>query len=431
MKNFMIRMKEKMIGSQLDFRVKLFNVMALGGAWMSFSTSIQSVLTQRWSTLVVSVIMMFISIALLIFAIKTGRYQICYNITIIVIFFIFFPILFFQSGGYRSGVPAVFIFAVLFTVLMLEGKKAIFISALELIDYAALCMIAYNHPEMVIQYANEKDIVIDIIFSFTAIGLICGIVLFSHIKEYSHQRDLLQEQNKKLQYYDEVKSTFLTTVAHEIKNPLNIIGLYAQDTYELLDENPIDFEQIRENQKIIEDTVMRLDRIVLDLMDTVSIEQGRLKLSIAPMDMVELIEEAVKFWKEKDKKEILAGNEIIIDIKMKSAPIMADYTRIFQVLINLLSNSSRHTKNGTITVSLKKIGKEQLISVTDTGEGMSADIRKNAFKGYVSTNKDYWRHGMGLYVCHQIIEAHQGNIWIDSKQGKGTRISFTLPEKGV
>ena len=110
---------------------------------------------------------------------------------------------------------------------------------------------------------------------------------------------------------------------------------------------------------------------------------------------------------------------------------MADYTRIFQVLINLLSNSSRHTKNGTITVSLKKIGKEQLVSVTDTGEGMSADIRKNAFKGYVSTNKDYWRHGMGLYVCHQIIEAHQGNIWIDSKQGKGTRISFTLPEKGV
>ena len=72
-----------------------------------------------------------------------------------------------------------------------------------------------------------------------------------------------------------------------------------------------------------------------------------------------------------------------------------------------------------------------MVSVEDTGEGMSEKIKKNAFKGYVSTSKYYWRHGIGLYICHQIVEAHGGKIWIQSKIGKGTKITFSLPEKGV
>ena len=431
MKNRITKFKDMVIGRQLDFRVKLFNVMAAGGILMSFVTIIQSMFVQRWGTAIVSFVMMFLSVLLLIYAVKTGNYQKCYGITIVFIFLIFFPILFFQSGGYKSGVPAVFIFAVLFTVLMLEEKKAIIISILELIEYAGICIIAYLYPEKVVYYANEKEILMDIVFSYSWIGIICMMVLVSHIREYSYQRKILKQQNEQLKYYDEVKSTFLTTVAHEIKNPLNIIGLYAQDTYELAEEDPADFEQIRENQKIIENTVMRLDKILLDLMDIVSIEQGRLKLSIAPMDMTELIKEAVTLWKEKDEKEMAAGNKIIVDLQSESSPIMADYTKIFQVLLNLLSNASRHTKNGTIIVSFRKSKNLQCVTVTDNGEGMDEEVRKNALKGYISTSKDYWRHGMGLYACDQIVKAHGGKIWIKSKRGKGTKVSFILPEKGV
>ena len=431
MKNITYHMKKIFLGKDMDFRVRLFNVMAAGGALMSFFTVIQSIITFRWSTAVVSFFMMCLSIGLLIYAVKSGQYYRCYKITIIMIFFIFFPILFFQSGGYRSGVPAVFIFAVLFTVLMLEGISAIIISAFEMMEYTAICVIAYKWPELVNQYSTDQEIVTDIIFSYTAIGMICGIVLFFHIREYSRQREQLREQNKKLKYYDEVKSTFLTTVAHEIKNPLNIIGLYAQDSYELTNEEPIDLEQLRENQKIVENTVMRLDRIVVDLMDTVSIEQGRLNLSIAPMDTAELLRDVVKFWEEKDGKENLNGNKIVVEIPNNVVPIMADYARIFQVLTNLLSNASRHTKNGTITVALKQLEGSQEIYVKDTGEGMDPKVKKNAFRGYVSTNRDYWRHGIGLYICHQIIEAHGGEIWIDSTLGKGTKITFTIPDKGV
>ena len=314
---------------------------------------------------------------------------------------------------------------------MIDGIMAIIFSGIELFVYSLITLIAYRFPEAVVQYASEKAIVIDIIFSYSCIGMISCLVLYFHIKEYTSQRELLKKQNEKLTYYDEVKSTFLTTVAHEIKNPLNIIGLYAQDTYELANEEQIDLEQIRQNQKTVESTVMRVDRILMDLMDTVSIEQGRLTLSIAPMDTAVLIREVVKIWFEKEEKLTNRGNTIKVDLKMDTAPIMADYARIFQVMMNLLSNASLHTEQGTITVTLEKIEDGQRISVQDTGEGMKNDVKENAFKGYVSTSRDYWRHGIGLYICHQIVEAHEGKIWIESELGKGTKISFTLPEKEV
>ena len=74
------------------------------------------------------------------------------------------------------------------------------------------------------------------------------------------------------------------------------------------------------------------------------------------------------------------------------------------MLDNLISNAERHTKHGTITLSLSRGEHAQVICVSDTGSGMSKEMQKNAFRGYVSEDQDYWRHGIGLYVCHQIVE---------------------------
>ena len=79
----------------------------------------------------------------------------------------------------------------------------------------------------------------------------------------------------------------------------------------------------------------------------------------------------------------------------------------------------------------EKTSSGQFISVEDTGDGMDQEVKENAFKGYVSTSRDYWRHGIGLYICHQIVEAHGGEIWIESEPDIGTTISFILPDKGI
>ena len=136
--------------------------------------------------------------------------------------------------------PSVFLFAVVFTILMLKGRAAIIVSLLEIAEYAAVFVFAYYHPQYVTHFESEWEVLVDVIFASACVSVMCGLVLYFHLKEYDRQRQRLKEQNDKLKRYDASRSAFITTVSHEIKNPLNAINLYARDTAELTDESPID-----------------------------------------------------------------------------------------------------------------------------------------------------------------------------------------------
>lgn len=423
-KKFAVRFFDR----ELDFRVRLFNVLAIAGTAISAATLLLNMITAMWASAALSAVLTVLSAGLLIFTYKTGKYRVGYLVTIAVIFMLLFPILFFTSGGYRGGMPSMFIFAVLFTVLMLEGKTALFVSVAEILEYIAVSVIGYLNPGLVTWFAAESEMLADILITTTAVAVSCGVVLYLHLREYEAQRVKLAEQNDRLKRNDEVKSVFLTTVAHEIKNPLNAINLHARDTFELLDEPNPEIQIMKENQKTIEKMVVRIDRIVVELMDTVAIEQGRLSLDLAPVRLSQLLREAAeKYFGKADT----ADNKLVLELDDTLPLISADYARIMQVVTNLLSNSLRHTKNGVIVISLKKQNSEQIVSVSDNGTGMSDEIKARAFDGYVSVSDEYWRHGIGLYVSRRIVEAHGGKIWIESEPGRGTAVSFTLPDSEV
>ena len=410
--------------AELDFRVRLFNVLAIAGVGISAATLIFNLINNIPLGALISAVLAILSAALLVFTYKTGQYQVGYFVTIVAIFMVFFPLLFFASGGYKSGMPSMFIFAVLFTVLMLEGKKALLVSIIEIAEYSIVSVIGYVKPELVTWFATDLQMPTDILVSAAAVSLSCGIVLYLHLREYEAQRAMLAKQNEQLKRHDETKSVFLTTVAHEIKNPLNAINLHAQDTLEMLDEGDFDTEVMKANQKTIETMVVRIDRIVVELMDTVAIEQGRLALDLAPVRLSVLLREAAQNYFDKNNQ---SGNKLVLKPDESLPPIMADCARIMQVIANLLSNSMQHTQNGVITIALQKHASGQMISVSDNGQGMEEAVKSKALDGYVSVSREYWRHGIGLFVCHQIIEAHGGKIWIESELGKGTTVSFILP----
>ncbi len=416
-------MARRFFDKSLDFRVRLFNVLATGGVAISVATLVLNLVTGMLIGAVLSALLAVLSTVLLVYTYRTRKYKTAYILTIVIIFMIVFPLLFFTSGAYKGGMPSMLIFAVLFTVLMLEGKTAVFVSAAEIVEYLAVSVFTYFAPQYVTWFTGEAEMLTDILVTTVAVSVSCGVVLFLHLREYEGQRRQLAEQNEQLKRHDEAKSVFLTTVAHEIKNPLNAINLYARDTYELLDEESKEIDIMKENQMTIEKMVIRIDKIVVDLMDTVAIEQGRLSLDLAPVRLSCLLGETAKTY---FGKNYTGNNRLIFDME-DLPPILADCARIVQVVTNLLSNSLRHTQNGTITVSLKACDGYQLISVADNGEGMDEEIKEKALEGYVSLSKDYWRHGIGLYVCHRIVEAHGGEIWIESEKGKGTTVSFTLP----
>ena len=401
----------------LDFRVRLFNILASGGTIISLIMAFLSFGTGSWGNVLINFALVVISGGLFLYSYYSGKYQRCYLITIVLIFLIVFPIMFFTSGGYHGGMPAFFVFAIIFTVLMLEKWRALIVSLLEIVLYMGLCLVAYHFPDSVTPFATEKDRLADVLLAFVSVSIVCGIVLYFHLKEYNQQQILLKEQNQRLRSLDNAKSTFLTTVAHEIKNPLNSISLHARDTSELLEEEPLDFSLMQQNLRTIEQSVM---------MDTVSIEQGRLALSLVPSDLGTLLHSVEKDFSSHPSS---GNNQLVLTIQPNLPEISADPERLIQVVTNLISNAERHTRNGIITISLSGGPRWQTICVSDTGSGMSEEMRKNALKGYVSADKDYWRHGIGLYVCHQIITAHGGKIWIESEEGKGTRVFFSLPEE--
>ncbi len=391
MKPVIKRLPQGLFSPPSDYRIRLFYILAVGGIAISLLTIAMSIVTNMWATALLAAVLVVFSLGLIVYTQRTGRFQTAYILTVTVIFVLFLPMMFFTSGGHRSGMPSIFLLAVLFTVLMIKGRAALFISLLEIVEYSAICIFAYYNPEYVTHYETERQILTDTIFAFACVSLVCGTVLYYHLKEYDRQRELLHEQNEKLKRYDASRSVFLTTVSHEVKNPLNAINLHARDTIELMDEDPIDAAMIKGNQQVIEKMVARIDRILTDLKDTVAIEQGRLSLSLAPMRLDRLLGEVLEIY---HRKNDTGGNELILDVREELPPISADYARIVQVVTNLLSNAVKHTQRGRIVVSLYRQGGEQIVVVADNGEGMKEEIRERVFKGYVSSDKEYWRHGI-------------------------------------
>ncbi len=188
MKNRLTQFISIYFGPALDFRVRLFNVLAMGGTVISLAMALVGIAAGAGlGNIAVNFISAALSYALLCYSQRTGRYQLCYLITIAAIFLCLFPVMFFTAGGYHSGMPSFFVFAVAFTILMLEGKKAIVMSLIEMTLYLAICLIAFRYPQMVKGWDSEGDLLMDIIVGFVSVSAVLGTMLYLHFRLYNEQ----------------------------------------------------------------------------------------------------------------------------------------------------------------------------------------------------------------------------------------------------
>lgn len=141
MKSLLKKIHIRFFDRPLDFRVRLFHILAFGGIAISFFTAIISLIMGMWGTAGLAAVLIAFSLGLILFTQRTGKYQVAYFLTVTVIFMVGLPMMFFTSGGHRSGMPSVFLLAVLFTVLMIKGKAALLISLLEIAEYSAVCVL--------------------------------------------------------------------------------------------------------------------------------------------------------------------------------------------------------------------------------------------------------------------------------------------------
>jgi signal transduction histidine kinase len=245
----------------------------------------------------------------------------------------------------------------------------------------------------------------------------------------------LQERNQKLERaYEELQKTqerlleqerlsnlgkFSSMILHDIRNPASVIKSYA----EMIQLQSTDSEKISRNADRILKEVVRLERLTADLLDY-SRGQVRLNVQIVQLDnFLQRVEEAVS--ERMDARGIQTSFE-----NTCTEPALFDEERLARVVLNLLDNARKATpRGGRISVSTSCASGGVVIRVQDNGEGMSQEVRDRVFQPFFSSSSDGGT-GLGMVIVKNIVEAHDGELRVDSAPQEGTTIEITLPHKG-
>ncbi|MFC1538449.1 ATP-binding protein [Candidatus Latescibacterota bacterium] len=244
--------------------------------------------------------------------------------------------------------------------------------------------------------------------------------------ELTKERNALEKAYKELETLDKAKDDFLSLVSHELRTPLSSIQMY----FHMLVNKLVDSEETREKfHKTILDECKRLTRLINDVLDLSKIDAGRMSFTFESLNVKELIDEVYESFQPLLKNKILHFNYEHVS---KEAFLWGDRDRVIQVLTNIISNAVKFTpENGIISIASRNENGMVIISVKDTGKGIEKeDIPKvfDRFKQLENINHHSKGTGLGMTISKSIIELLGGNIRIESKPGRCTTVSFSLPE---
>jgi len=237
---------------------------------------------------------------------------------------------------------------------------------------------------------------------------------------------------QELERTDLMKSQFLASMSHELRTPLNSIINFTQ-LIAMGIAGPVTDEQVTMLQTSLGSS-RHLLQLINDVLDISKIQAGKLNLYIEEdVNLNEEIKEVVDMAEPLLQKQNTALEQpirFIQDVDHDLPLTACDRRRIRQVLLNLLSNAVKFTEQGSITLSVKTKGEEFIFAVMDTGPGIPQDMQARIFEPFVQATSDI-KHsqgtGLGLPISRSLVEAHGGDLWVESNMGEGTTFFFTLP----
>jgi len=222
------------------------------------------------------------------------------------------------------------------------------------------------------------------------------------------------------------KDQFLSTLSHELRTPLNAVNGWAT----ILQRGDLDAEQTRRALQIILRNVTAQVRLIDDLLDVSRIEAGKIRLTVQPVDLRLVIEEAMD-----GIRPAAAAKNIRLQSVLASpvGPVSGDPDRLQQLVWNLLSNAVKFTpKGGRVQVQLQRVNSQVAITVSDTGMGIGAELLPHIFErfrqGDSSSTRPHGGLGLGLALVRSLSELHGGTVFAESAgEGRGATFEVRLP----
>ncbi|MES2206192.1 MAG: chemotaxis protein CheB [Pseudomonadota bacterium] len=255
----------------------------------------------------------------------------------------------------------------------------------------------------------------------------CLILLtMQDISERKHLEEELKKSAEKLTAVDLNKDEFLATLAHELRNPLAPL----RNALEILRLPNTKLEMIKHSHQIMDNQLTQMVRLVDDLLDISRISRGKIELRLERVELGKIVESAIETSRPFIEK---AGHTLTVIQPDESLWLEIDSTRIEQVLVNLLNNAAKYTKeNGRIRLDVQREGSNVILRVTDNGIGMTAVNLPNIFDMFSQIDSSIERTqgglGIGLALVKKLVELHGGNVSVTSGgSGQGSEFMVILP----
>ncbi|MEJ2549726.1 MAG: ATP-binding protein [Anaerolineales bacterium] len=220
-----------------------------------------------------------------------------------------------------------------------------------------------------------------------------------------------------------MQDEFVSTVSHELRTPLGFIKGYV--TTLLREDTEWDEETRKQFLSIIDDESDRLRELIDNLLDSSRLQTGTLKMTFSPTHLSPILNDVIQ-------RTISLYPEMRLTAEMDEdiPEIEIDGTRIAQVLENFITNAHKYAPDSAVNIQVRRNDQRLRVSVIDQGPGIPTDHVPHLFERFYrvpETSSSVRGTGLGLYICRKIIEAHGGEIGVESKLGQGSKFYFTLP----
>ncbi|MGE3957271.1 MAG: sensor histidine kinase [Vicinamibacterales bacterium] len=246
------------------------------------------------------------------------------------------------------------------------------------------------------------------------------------VSELENTREELRLAAHEAESASRAKSAFVANMSHELRTPLNAVIGYAELALEQAHDEGL--EWVAHDLGRIRDSGRHLLALVNNVLDISKIEAGRVDLEVAPFAVAELIQTLSHDFGMLAQTR---GLQFSVAVSGETGTLVSDYTRVRQVLTNLLGNACKFTSEGSVTLHVDAADSDVAFTVRDTGIGMSADQLKHLFVRFhqadVSTTRLYGGSGLGLHLSRELVHLLGGQIAVRSEPGVGTTVVVDLP----
>lgn len=245
-------------------------------------------------------------------------------------------------------------------------------------------------------------------------------------EDFNQMAVALKDSHIEIDRQEERRRNFMADVAHEMRTPLTTINGLLEG---------LAFNAIPENQKdrcisLMQNETRRLIRLVNENLDYEKILTNQITIAIQKLNGTEILENVIE---QLDKKAQEKNDQLILET-IEPVDVYADYDRFVQVMVNVITNAIQFTEDGEIRIGITRGYMETVVTISDTGIGMSEEQVKNIWDRYYKAdpsrkNTKYGESGLGLSIVDQLVKLHGGTIKVESKLDEGTTFTITFPDQ--